>query len=148
MSLNWLSQFGGQLQYRSIHLVYKYHSDRNHTYNGLKLEIQLRSSLQHAWATAVEAVGTFTKQALKASIGESEWLRFFALMGTVIANRERTPLVPGTPINPSELRDELRHHVKTLRVEDHLRAWGAAFSSVQKQAETGAHYFLLQIDFD
>jgi ppGpp synthetase/RelA/SpoT-type nucleotidyltranferase len=68
--------------YRGVHMIYRYFSDRNMTYNGLKVEVQIRSTLQHAWATAVETVGTFTKQALKSSLGESDWLRFFALMGS------------------------------------------------------------------
>jgi hypothetical protein len=38
-------------------------------YNDLKIEMQLRSQYQHAWATAVETVGTFIGQALKSSIG-------------------------------------------------------------------------------
>lgn len=67
--------------YRGVHLIYKYHSDRRHEYNSLKIEMQLRSRFQHAWATAVETVGAFVKQALKSSLGEQEWLRFFSLMG-------------------------------------------------------------------
>jgi hypothetical protein len=42
--------------YRGVHLIYRYFSDRKTTYNGLQIEIQLRSQLQHAWATAVETV--------------------------------------------------------------------------------------------
>jgi putative GTP pyrophosphokinase len=50
--------------YRSIHFVFKYRSSSKHrqVYNGLRIEIQLRSQLQHAWATAVETVSTFTGQ--------------------------------------------------------------------------------------
>ena len=66
--------------YRGVHLIYRYHSDRRQDYNSLKIEMQLRSQLQHAWATAVETVGAFVRQALKSSVGEQEWLRFFALM--------------------------------------------------------------------
>jgi ppGpp synthetase/RelA/SpoT-type nucleotidyltranferase len=50
--------------YRGIHLIWRYHSDRSKDFNDLKIEMQLRSSLQHAWATAVETVGTFLQQAL------------------------------------------------------------------------------------
>ena len=32
--------------YRSLHMVYSYHSDRNDLWNGLKTEIQVRSLLQ------------------------------------------------------------------------------------------------------
>ena len=51
--------------YRSVHLVYKYFSTSKSLaiYNDLKIEIQLRSKLQHAWATAVETVDFFTGQA-------------------------------------------------------------------------------------
>lgn len=63
--------------YRGIHLVYAYRGDKKQ-YEDLKVEIQIRTRLQHAWATALETVDTFTTQALKASRGEDEWLRFFA----------------------------------------------------------------------
>jgi hypothetical protein len=62
--------------YRGIHLVYSYKSDRKATFNGLRIEVQLRSRLQHAWATAVETVGTFTRQALKSSQGAEDSLQF------------------------------------------------------------------------
>jgi ppGpp synthetase/RelA/SpoT-type nucleotidyltranferase len=67
--------------YRSVHLVYKFHSESRalRVYNGLRIELQLRSRLQHAWATAVETVDFFTGQALKSNIGDAEWKRFFAL---------------------------------------------------------------------
>lgn len=62
--------------YRSIHLVYRYENDRAPQYNGLLLELQLRTRLQHAWATAVETMGTFLGQALKSGQGEREWREF------------------------------------------------------------------------
>ena len=83
--------------YRGVHLIYRYRSDRKATYNDLKIEIQIRSTLQHVWATAVETVGTFTRQALKSSQGEDDWLRFFALMSTYLAIKEGSPIVPKTP---------------------------------------------------
>src|SRR6266498_4478476 len=79
--------------YRSVHFVYKYRTNAAGPaiYNGLRIEIQLRSRLQHAWATAVETVSTFTGQALKSNIGDEAWKRFFALVGSAIAARELTP---------------------------------------------------------
>ncbi len=135
-----------QSGYRSIHLVYRYYSDKKTTYNGLKIEVQLRSPLQHAWATAVETVGTFIQQALKSSQGEEEWLRFFALMGTAIANRERTAPVPNTPTDKRELVRKLRESVKALDVERKLWAYGAALRTLEGPGVPGAHYFLLELD--
>src|SRR5262249_30643048 len=112
--------------YRGVHLIYKYHSDRRQDYNSLKIEMQLRSQLQHAWATAVETVGAFVKQALKSSVGEQEWLRFFSLMGGALAFREGTAPVPGVPNVYPELVSEIRDHAKSLEVRNRLQAFGAA----------------------
>ena len=58
--------------YRSYHLVFQYHSDKKDTYNrNMLIEIQFRTKLQHLWATAVETMGLFTNQALKAGQGEA-----------------------------------------------------------------------------
>jgi hypothetical protein len=132
--------------YRGVHLIYRYFSDKSTTYNGLKIEVQLRSPLQHAWATAVETVGTFIRQALKASQGEEAWLRFFMLMGTAIAERERTAPVPGTPTSKKELVRELRKYERLLDVEARLNAYGAALQTLEQPSVKGAHYFLLHLD--
>jgi ppGpp synthetase/RelA/SpoT-type nucleotidyltranferase len=131
--------------YRGVHLIYRYFSDRKESYNGLKIEVQLRSTLQHAWATAVETVGTFTRQALKSSLGEEAWLRFFALMGTAIALREKTPLVPGTPTSKHQLRRELLRYSRLLDVEGHLHTYGQALQTLES-APKRAHYYLLVLD--
>lgn len=132
--------------YRGIHLIYRYYSDKKDTYNGLKIEVQLRTSLQHAWATAVETVGTFIRQALKSSQGEKEWLWFFSLMGTAIAFRKKTPPVPGTPTRPKELIAELRKHARSLEVNSRLRAYGAALRTMEHPGLEDSHYFLLQLE--
>jgi ppGpp synthetase/RelA/SpoT-type nucleotidyltranferase len=131
--------------YRGVHLVYRYNSDRKETYNGLKIEVQIRSKLQHAWATAVETIGTFVKQALKSSQGEEDWLRFFALMGSAIAFRERTFMVPHTP-GKAELKRELARYVTKLNVEGHLHTYGAALKTLENSTAGDAHYFLLKLD--
>jgi ppGpp synthetase/RelA/SpoT-type nucleotidyltranferase len=64
--------------YRSIHLIYKYYSDKGKMdYNGLLVEVQIRSKLQHIWATAVETVDFFTRQAIKSNQGQEDWMDFF-----------------------------------------------------------------------
>lgn len=134
--------------YRGVHLTYKYFSDKpaKAVYNGLKIEMQLRSRQQHAWATAVETVGTFVHQALKSSIGEENWLRFFALMATAIAMREKCHLVPGTPTNRSELINELSHYVRTLNIEARLTAYNQTLQILQQPVVANAHFYLLRLD--
>ena len=55
--------------YRGIHMIYEFTSDSSQysQYTGMLIEIQLRTKLQHYWATAVETVGIFTRQSLKSS---------------------------------------------------------------------------------
>jgi ppGpp synthetase/RelA/SpoT-type nucleotidyltranferase len=132
--------------YRGIHLIYRYNSDRNKTYNGMQIEVQLRSPLQHAWATAVETVGLFTRQALKSSRGEKEWLRFFALMGSALALRERLPIIPNTPEDGKELTRELRECAAQLDVVNHLHAFSQALQITEQPGRGKAHYFLVELD--
>lgn len=108
--------------YRSIHYAFRYRSasPERSTWNDLRIEIQIRSQLQHAWATAVETVDTFTGQSLKfalgSNIGDPQWRRFFALMGSAIALREKRALVPGTPAD-TDLTAELRHVANATQAE-------------------------------
>lgn len=136
--------------YRGVHMIYQYRSESEKTaaWNNLRIEIQIRSRLQHAWATAVETVGAFVGQALKSSQGQGEWLRFFALMGSAIAVRERTDLVPDTPTNYSELVRELRHCARAMNVAARLRGYRAALKTagVSEAGGTGSRFFLLVLD--
>lgn len=94
--------------YRSLHLVYKFHSDTKDTYNqNMLIEIQFRTHLQHVWATALETMGLFTKQALKAGQGEDYVKRFFVLVSSLFAMKEGYPVIPGTLADEKELISEI-----------------------------------------
>ncbi|MEA2342848.1 MAG: hypothetical protein QOF63_1017 [Thermoanaerobaculia bacterium] len=131
--------------YRGIHLVYRYYSERNPDYNGRSIEIQLRTRLQHAWATAVETVGTFLQQSLKSSEGSEKWLRFFALTGSAFALTERTQAVPNTPDDPQELTDSVRALEADLDVRKTLGAYGEALKIAEDTQMAKAYYFLLSL---
>ena len=135
--------------YRSIHLVVKYRTKSKDylAWNGLRVEIQLRSRLQHAWATAVETVDTFTHQSLKTGGGIESWRRFFVLMGSAIAIMEKRPPCPGTPSDVHELKKELRAAVQTLNVRAVLRGWSSAMNYLPTKTVTGgAAVYLLYLD--
>lgn len=135
--------------YRGVHLIYKYFSDKQAPaiYNGLYIEVQIRSRLQHAWATAVETIGTFLSQSLKSSQGEEEWLRFFALASAAIAIRENSPArVPDTPVSDAELIEELAHYSTLLNAENTLRMYSRVLTVGREQTQKGNHYFLLRLE--
>lgn len=91
-------------------------------YEDMRVEIQIRSALQHAWATALETIDLFTRQALKSSQGNQEWERFFVLMASAIARKEKCPLVAGTP-SGKELVEEIKHLNDKLEVTKRLRGY-------------------------
>jgi ppGpp synthetase/RelA/SpoT-type nucleotidyltranferase len=138
--------------YRGIHIIWKYLSDKPsaQTYNGLQLEMQLRSSLQHTWATTVETMGTLTRQALKSSLGDNNWLRFFALMGSVIALIEGAPTVPDTPSDVGDLLNELTEYTNRINALSRLRTIGVALRQFEENVgdASGARYFLLELTPD
>lgn len=95
--------------YRSVHMVYQYKSDRIETYNrNMLIEIQFRTHLQHIWATAVETMGLFTKEAIKSGQGSDDVKRFFALISSVFALREGQNTVPETDSNLDALLAEIQ----------------------------------------
>ena len=132
--------------YRGIHLVYSYASDQKPEFNDLKIEMQLRTTLQHAWATAVETVSAFTGEKLKSGVGDAAWLRFFALMGSAIAIREKKPLVPGTPENATDLVEELRDKIDELDVIGRLASYRAILNHANRAPFRNVKYFLLELD--
>lgn len=134
--------------YRSVHLIYRYRTaSRAHkVWSGLRVEIQIRSRLQHAWATAVETVDTFTRQAIKTGGGKADWKRFFLLMGSAVAIMERRPVCPECPPTVDKLRSELKDSVQKLNVRAVLRGWSKAMTVIPSTTTKGAAVYLMYLD--
>jgi Region found in RelA / SpoT proteins len=131
--------------YRGIHIVGRYRArvESNESWNGQRIEIQLRSQLQHAFATAVETVATFTRTSLKFGAGPEEWRRFFSLMGSALALREGTNPIPGTPTDQAQLIKELRDASRSLKVARRLRGWTSALHKMPRRNVAGRAKWLL-----
>lgn len=133
--------------YRSVHLVYEYVGTINTAdYTGLRVEVQIRTQMQHSWATAVEAVGIFTRQALKSNQGDEDWLRFFALMSSAIAAIERTPGVPNTATDKEVPACEIEELARKLRAREMLRAYNTTLRTAGSAKD--AKYFIIELDPD
>ena len=139
--------------YRSLHLVYRYESEQKPEWRKMRIELQMRSTRQHMWATAVEAASFFLGQDLKAGESEGEgnlqWLRFFVLMAHWTAYEERSPSVPNVPLQrPEDFLEELAELANDLNVNERLGFWAASFEFLGEHTEgvTSAHRFLVHMD--
>ena len=132
--------------YRSVHLVYKYKLRYESPYDGLQIELQLRTKLQHAWATAVETMGTFLQHSLKSSEGPEEWLNFFALVSSAFAHSERMPLVPGYEhLTKAETYRKTREDALRLGVREKLERFSSAVKAIPTTGKKRAAYYLVEL---
>lgn len=135
--------------YRSFHIVYEFQSDKGkNDYNGMRVEIQIRTKLQHLWATAVETVDFFTRQSLKLNEGDPEWGEFFRLVSSAFAIKENCPTVNNTPSDKKELYFKIKERERKLDVINKLTKWDGALRLIdEKQLKNKtAKFFLLELD--
>lgn len=136
--------------YRGYHLIYRYKSDRKEDYNGLQIEIQVRTQLQHLWATAVETVGVFTNNGLKFNQGSDRWLHFFKLVSALFSIEEQTAIVDGLSVTPSDIVRELVAIMTELHVIDKLYTIGLATQEIGHISKGSKRpgYYLLILDIE
>lgn len=130
--------------YRSIHLIYRYSNPRAPDYEGLSIELQLRTTLQHAWATAVETMGTFLGQALKSGQGEKEWREFFEIASAALAIVEKCPVPPGFErLSSARIVKRLAASEQKLQVLHKLNGFAIAANRITKERGQGAYHLVI-----
>lgn len=109
----------------------------------MQLELQFRTRLQHAWATAVETVGTFLEQSLKSSEGPDEWLNFFSLVSSAFAYQEKTTLVPGYEhLSKKQTFLQTSEQAKKLGIVDMLGGYSSALKAIPSGKARSAYYLV------
>jgi putative GTP pyrophosphokinase len=127
--------------YRSIHLVYKLAKTPN-----LFLEIQMRSQLQHIWATGVEVFGTLQNSSFKSGHGNKKWLEFFSILSSVFAIKENKPMLAiHNEISKTDLIARLQKEIHELKVIENLSVYTALYKTLSKNFPKGriGHYSLI-----
>lgn len=95
--------------YGGVHIVYSCYENQTteHDWKKAKVEIQLRTELQHAWATSLEIIDTLEQINLKTRHeGHENWRRFFSLAGQLVAHEEKACIIDDEKIL-FEKREEL-----------------------------------------
>lgn len=138
--------------YRSLHLIYRFKTEtpEKKIYNQypMLIELQFRTHLQHIWATALETIGLFTNQALKSGQGNENILRFFAVVSSLFAIREGTPVVPGTLEDEKELISEIEQLNDKHHILDMLRAIRTVIDHDAENLPDKKGYYILQLNYE
>lgn len=94
--------------YRGVHDIYEYcvKSRRNSHLNGLYIEIQYRTLVQHAWATAVEVIGFVTESQPKFQKGDKRYEQAMVLASEILARTQEGILGPLPQISYRDLLAE------------------------------------------
>ncbi|WP_320435743.1 RelA/SpoT domain-containing protein [Microbacterium sp. BG28] len=132
--------------YRGVHLVYEYRASKG-AYVGSKVEVQIRSDLQHAWATAVETMDLFGRTRLKYGEGDPLLRRYFLLVSSLMAVQEGLPQPTAAQGDAADLRHELSQLESQLGIAQRLAGYEAfvrRFGSVRDRRST----FILELNRD
>lgn len=132
--------------YRGIHLIYRYRSqsDAGRPFDGLCLEVQMRTRLQHAWATTVETMGTFVGQALKSGQGDQAWQDFFSLAAATLAIEERAAPVPGYEnYSDEDLVKALASSEQSMSAIEKMQGFAIASNHITSNPGKGSYHLVI-----
>ncbi len=119
--------------YRGVHLVYKLKK-----ISDIFLEIQIRSHLQHIWATGVEVFGTLKNSSFKSGYGNKKWLEFFALLSSVFAIKEGARVLEKhKKLSKEKLLKRIKKMIKELRVIEQLNVYTALYKINSEKVPRG-----------
>jgi len=132
-----------QSGYRSYHMVYKFYSDKESKkdYNGMLIEIQIRTKLQHLWATAIEVLGIYTENNLKAGKGDSDVLRYMELISALFAFEEGTAISDFVPQARRDIISEI-NSLSGRKILQILSSLNQVLKYTEKEQNKEGYYLL------
>lgn len=106
--------------YRGIHDVYSYNvnSPTGKHLEGLLIELQFRTLVQHSWATAVEIIGFITENQPKFERGDDRYLRAMSLASDILARAHEDLTGPNQSATDLEVVErflELDNEINLIR---------------------------------
>lgn len=133
--------------YRCHHLVLDFvpETAEEEVYRNRHIEIQLRTRVQHSWATAVEAIGLHRNEDMKGGEGDAEWLRFFELISSEFAEFEGAPSIPNAPEKSARLA-EMQALDKKLSAVSTLETLNQAYRILDQNPNLSAQYYMIKFD--
>lgn len=124
--------------YRGIHDVYEYdvNSIAGQNLAGLYIEIQYRTLVQHAWATAVEVIGFITESQPKFQQGDRRYEYAMALASEMLARAHEGIKGPFPDLPDRELLEKFLEVDKELLLLQTLRGLNQAKGEISDKRNT------------
>lgn len=125
--------------YRSIHQIFEYNDNVK-----MCLELQIRTKLQHYWATAVEVLDMKSRTKIKQGSGESWNREFFKLCSELFSLLEN----PNKENNKKDICQKIDKLDKEYNILQNLKALALSNKNIENQANNKNYYFIVLLDFD
>lgn len=135
--------------YRSLHQVVKYRNVKHPQFNDLRIELQIRTKLQHSWATAVETLGMLEKCSLKSGEGDEKIKKFFKIASALFSIHEDSPVIEEFKDNSeSELIAKFKDLENELSVLRKLEGIAVSTKHIQTTNRNFLGYQVIQLFAD
>lgn len=124
--------------YRGVHDVYSYdvNSETGKSLKGLMLEIQYRTSIQHAWATTVEVIGFITESQPKFQEGDKRYQEAMALASEILARAFEDSKGPHPDMSDQDVVRSFLEKNHELGLMNMLRGLNSADTEVSSNRNT------------
>ncbi|KRW17056.1 hypothetical protein AO727_15830 [Acinetobacter baumannii] len=133
--------------YKSIHQVFEYKRDHEKNISGLYIELQLRTALQHAFATAVETLGMVERTSFKTGHGSDDFKRFFKLVSALFSHKEGTTVLEEYRKHSiNDLIKEASDLEKSLQVFHKLQGIAITAKNIDSPKWSSKKYQLLELN--
>lgn len=126
--------------YRGRHLIFE-HSQ-------MLVEVQLRTKLQHLWATSVETMDMYLGTSFKTSTMDSTyWQQFFALVASAFAYFEEQPVLPQhQDMSISDICKALFKIADRYNLLEQIQTCAFATITVERAEHFGAYYAVISLN--
>ncbi|RSZ23740.1 RelA/SpoT domain-containing protein [Acinetobacter bereziniae] len=133
--------------YRSLHQVFTYKSRDHEELDGLSIELQIRTNLQHTWATAVETLGVIENTSIKSGYGSDDIKLFLKLSSALFSIKEEMPVIEElTDLSPRDIAYQAKELELKLQIFSKLKGFAISTSQIETTSRSQYAYHLLILE--